>query len=71
VAIVFDNFWYTNFQGDSPGVMEFQFDLVWRKSLEGEAEAVQLAESLVGEPVMVLNPGLPEQPLYLQHLYRP
>ncbi|HRT58201.1 MAG TPA: hypothetical protein P5038_16365 [Candidatus Paceibacterota bacterium] len=71
VAIVFDNFWYTNFQGDSPGVMEFQFDLVWGKRIEGDAEAAQWADSLMSEPVMVINPSLPEDPLYLQHLYRP
>jgi len=71
LAILYDNFWYTNFQGDSPGVMEFQFDLVWRKQLAGDAEAAALAESLVTDPVMVINPALPEHPLFLQHLYRP
>ncbi len=29
LAMVFNNFWYTNFVGDSHGVMEFQFDLRW------------------------------------------
>jgi len=71
LAILYDNFWYTNFQGDSPGVMEFQFDLIWRKQLAGDAEAAALAESLVTDPVMVINPALPEHPLFLQHLYRP
>lgn len=71
VAIVFDNFWYTNFQGDSPGVMEFQFDLVWRSRIADDAEAARLADGLMTEPVMVINPSLAEHPLYLQHLYRP
>ncbi len=71
LAILYDNFWYTNFQGDSPGVMEFQFDLVWREQLEGDAPAAVLADSLVTEPVMVINPALPEHPLFMRNLYRP
>ncbi|MCC7374869.1 MAG: hypothetical protein IT581_09445 [Verrucomicrobiales bacterium] len=71
VSILYDNFWYTNFQGDSPGVMEFQFDLVWRQQLPGDPEAATLAESLVVDPVMVINPAQPEHPLFLQHLFRP
>jgi hypothetical protein len=71
LAILYDNFWYTNFQGDSPGVMEFQFDLVWRKTLAGDAEAAVVAESLVTDPVMVINPSTPEHPLVLKHLFRP
>jgi len=71
LAILYDNFWYTNFQGDSPGVMEFQFDLVWRSQLGSDHEAESLASALVTEPVMVLNPSLPEHPLFLQDLYKP
>ena len=71
LAILYDNFWYTNFQGDSPGVMEFQFDLVWRHQLADEREAESLAGALVTEPVMVLNPSLPEHPLFIQDLYQP
>lgn len=71
VSLLYDNVWYTNFQGDSPGVMEFQFDLLWRSHLAGDAEAERLAEALVVEPVIVLNPSLPEHPLFLRHLYQP
>jgi hypothetical protein len=71
VCILYDNFWYTNFQGDSSGVMEFQFDLVWRSSLKGDAEAEALAGALVTDPVMVINPALPEHRLLIQHLYHP
>ncbi len=71
LAILYDNFWYTNFQGDSPGVMEFQFDLVWRNKIAGDSEAEALASGLVTEPVMVLNPSLPEHPLFIKDLYRP
>jgi hypothetical protein len=71
VTLVYDNFWYTNFQGDSPGVMEFQFDLVWRPQLSGDREAEDLAAALSSDPVMIINPGYPEHPLVLKHLYRP
>ena len=34
--MIYNNFWYTNFLGDEPGVMEFQFDLVWRGDDAGD-----------------------------------
>jgi hypothetical protein len=71
LALVYDNFWYTNFQGDSPGVMEFQFDLAWRSQLAGDGEAETLAAALGSEPVMVLNPSLPEDSRFIQRLYQP
>jgi alpha-mannosidase len=69
LAMIYNNFWYTNFLGDEPGVMEFQFDLVWRGDNSGDAAA--LAEALMSEPVVVINPALPEQPSFLKHLYQP
>jgi hypothetical protein len=69
LAMIYNNFWYTNFLGDEPGVMEFQFDLVWQPTASGDAAA--LAESLTTEPVTVINPALPEQPSFLKHLYQP
>jgi hypothetical protein len=71
LAILYDNFWYTNFQGDSPGVMEFQFDLVWRARIADDREAETMASGLMTDPVMVLNPPLAEHPAFLERLYRP
>jgi hypothetical protein len=71
LAIVYDNFWHTNFQGDSPGVMEFQFDLIWRNQLAGDQEAESIATALVTEPVVVINPSLPEDPRFTNRLYQP
>jgi hypothetical protein len=71
LAIVYDNCWYTNFQGDSPGVMEFQFDLAWRAQLDSDRAAETLADGLVSEPVIVINPPLAEDPLLMRHLFRP
>jgi hypothetical protein len=69
LAMIYNNFWYTNFLGDEPGVMEFQFDLIWRADASGGP--ADLAEALTSEPVVVINPALPEQPSFLKHLYQP
>ena len=69
-AMVLNNFWYTNFVADSHGVMEFQFELAWKKALPGEA-AEQLAESLLAEPQVVINPKWKESRLFIDRLYRP
>jgi hypothetical protein len=70
-AMVFNNLWYTNFVADNHGVMEFQFDLAWEKTLSGDAAAEQLAESLLAEPQVVINPKGKENRLFLERLYRP
>lgn len=69
LSMVFNNFWYTNFVADEHGIMEFQFDLLWRADTEGSAQ--DLAEALVVEPVMLINPALPEDPRVIERLYRP
>jgi hypothetical protein len=71
LAMVFNSFWYTNFVGDSHGAMEFQFDLAWREKVGGPAEADGVAESLLAEPQVLINPGLPESRAVIERLYRP
>jgi hypothetical protein len=68
LAMVFDNCWHTNFVADSHGTMEFQFELIWRKSLE---KPDQLAEALTTEPLIVSNPAAHEPPSVLNNVYRP
>ncbi len=58
LAMIFDNCWHTNFVADSHGPMEFQFDLAWRDSLPQPAA---LAEGMMGNPVVVVNPGQHEE----------
>jgi hypothetical protein len=70
LAMVFNNFWYTNFVGDSHGVMEFQFDLCWREKLAAAA-VEDLAETLVAEPQVMIQPGLKEDPIFIRRLYKP
>jgi hypothetical protein len=69
--MLFNNFWYTNFVADEHGVMEFQFDLVWREKLGSPAAAAELADSLVAEPVVLINSGGSDEPVVLQRLFAP
>jgi hypothetical protein len=68
MAMIFDNFWHTNFVADSHGEMEFQFELTWRQQL---AEAAPLAETLTLDPVVCINPAYPESRELLDRLFRP
>ncbi|MBL8236524.1 MAG: hypothetical protein JNM66_03845 [Bryobacterales bacterium] len=54
-AMVYDNFWHTNFVADEAGVFEFRFELAWQPAAP-DREA--LAATLVSEPVLVVNPAL-------------
>ena len=58
------------FVADSPGVMEFQFDLTWRKDLP-PADASRVAEALTLDPVQMINPAAPEDPTVIKRLYQP
>jgi hypothetical protein len=69
LAMLFNNFWYTNFAADEHGIMEFQFDLVWRP--DGHPPAQDLAEALVAEPTVLINPASAEDPRVIRHLYQP
>jgi hypothetical protein len=71
LAMIFENFWYTNFVGDSHGAMEFQFDLAWRKELSTKSAIDDFARTLVSEPQVMINPGLKEDPILLKRLYEP
>ena len=68
MAMVFDNFWHTNFVANSHGELEFQFELVWREKLP---DAAELAATLVSEPVLVLNPAAKASPELQNDIFRP
>lgn len=69
MAMLFNNFWYTNFAADEHGIMEFQFDLVWTP--DATQPAPELAETLASEPVVLINPNQAEDPRVVRHLYHP
>ena len=68
-AMLFNNFWYTNFVGDSHGIMSFQFDLVWAP--QHELPPADMAAALASEPVVIINPAAAEDPRLLERLYTP
>jgi hypothetical protein len=70
LAIIFNNFWYTNFPGNSHGTMEFQFDLLWKEP-RASASAANMAAAITAVPLVEINPGGKEEPLYLRWLYKP
>ncbi len=68
MAMLFDNFWHTNFVANSSGAMEFQFELLWRKQIPDPDAA---AETLVSTPVVVINPANPASPELMKSLFTP
>ena len=69
LAMLYNNFWYTNFVGDSPGVMEFQFDIAWQ--VRPGAAPADAAETLLAEPPVMINPAQKENPIVIERLYKP
>jgi post-segregation antitoxin (ccd killing protein) len=68
-AMLFNNFWYTNFAADEHGIVEYQFDLVWRRDTGGPV--ADAASALLAQPVVLINPNLPEDPRMMKYLYQP
>jgi hypothetical protein len=68
-AMLFNNFWYTNFAADEHGIMEFQFDLVWHQNPDSSVPS--LAEALVVEPLVLISPATIEDSRVIQNLYKP
>jgi hypothetical protein len=68
-SMVFNNTWLTNYPMNSNGVMDFQYDLVWRQQMERDVSP--LAESLMSDPVAFINPIARENRLVLKDLFRP
>jgi hypothetical protein len=71
LAMVLNSFWYTNFHADSPGILEFQFDLVWHPAGEARERPDDLAQALTTEPLVVIQPSLPEDPRVAERVFRP
>jgi hypothetical protein len=67
-TLVFDNFWHTNFVANSNGMMEFRWELAWAPKFDHPAA---VAETLVSEPVVVVQPGVKESPELMKSLFVP
>jgi hypothetical protein len=67
-SMVFNNTWLTNYPMNSNGVMDFQYDLIWKQQMDDES---RLAESLMSDPVALINPAARENPILLEDLFQP
>jgi hypothetical protein len=72
-ALVFDNTWMTNFVADSHGIFEFRFDLVWKDAdaVKTVSDAANIAEAVLTEPQLIIEPDLDEDPIFMERLYKP
>jgi hypothetical protein len=71
LAMVFNNTWITNFVADSHGVLEFQFDIAWQSPSQTHVDPATLANTMLSEPQVVINPKLQSDPIFLERLHRP
>jgi hypothetical protein len=71
LSMLYNNLWYTNFLADEPGVMEFEFAVVWREKVEGSAQVAALAEALVNDPVVLINSAGQDDSIIMQRLFTP
>jgi len=69
-AMVFNNVWFTNFVADSHGAFEFQFDIAWQPRHAAQ-DARDLADTMLSEPQVVINPGLRASPVFMKRLHHP
>jgi hypothetical protein len=70
-AMIFNNLWHTNFVDNAMGEMDFSFDLKWQPKIGGEMKASDMAGALVTDPVLLLNPDGPADPLYKKYIFEP
>jgi hypothetical protein len=71
LTMVFNNVWITNFVADSHGMLEFQFDMVWKSPSQPNMDPARLAHTLLAEPQVVINPKLAPDAIFLERLHRP
>ena len=71
LAMVFNNTWITNFVADSHGVLEFQFDIAWQSPSQAPVDPATLANTMLSEPQVVINPKWQSDPVFLERLHRP
>ena len=71
LAMLYNNIWYTNFLASTEGMLEFQFDLAWSARPMPPAKIEAFADALTTDPLVYISPGVPDEPLYIQRLFRP
>ena len=70
-AMIFNNLWHTNFVDNAMGEMDFSFDLKWQPGIGEKMHVPDIANTLVSDPVLLLNPDKPADPLYQKYIFQP
>jgi alpha-mannosidase len=71
LAIVFNNLWHTNFVANAMGEMDFNFDLAWQEAHGQQIDAAKIGDTLVIDPILLLNPSGTTDPSYMKNLFLP
>ena len=56
LAMLYNNMWDVNYLDDSPGDMEFHFDLVWKNGIIDEKQIQKMVQTYFLRPAVMLNP---------------
>jgi hypothetical protein len=71
LAMIFNNLWHTNFVANAMGEMDFQFDVQWKSEISKNSNVQDIGDTLVSDPVLLINPSLQTDPLYRKYLDTP
>lgn len=55
-SMVYNNLWYCNFPDNVPGVMQFQYDLVWKNKITDSKMIPEMVQTYYLPPVIMINP---------------
>jgi hypothetical protein len=53
------------------GEMDFSFNLKWQPGIGEKMHVSDIANTLVSDPVLLLNPDKPADPLYQKYIFQP
>lgn len=71
LAMLYNNVWYTNFLASTEGMLEYQFDLAWSAKPAPPSSIEAFADALAEDPLVHINSGVPDEPLYIERLFKP
>jgi hypothetical protein len=71
LAMLYNNVWYTNFLASTEGMLEYQFDLAWSAKPVPPSSIEAFADALAEDPLVHINSGVPDEPLYIERLFKP
>jgi hypothetical protein len=71
LAMIYNNVWYTNFLASAEGMLEFEFDLAWSAKPLPPGRIEPFVDALTTAPLVHISPGVPDEPLYIERLFKP